>query len=128
MTSYDASKGDIEVPLNKFNKKFYDNHPADSVFYRGVGYSETTKKYYVVTNGFNVITCDPFQNFRESAPVGLATCKHEETNIVLPKRPEVEGTAMFYYRRELDTTRCLRRYLSIFDSKSYHPQDVFQLS
>ena len=96
LAAYDSSKGDIQVPVNKFDKRFYDNHPADSVSYRGAGYSREEQKYYVVTNGFNVITCDAKQTFRAGAPVGLATFKHEETNMVLPQRPEVEGSAMFY--------------------------------
>ena len=96
LKSYDSSTGDIEIPFDKFNKKSYDNHPADSISYRGVGYSEEEQKYYVVTNDFTVISCDLNQKLREDAPVGLATFKHQNTNIVLPKRPEVEGNAMFY--------------------------------
>ena len=96
LREYDAERGEVEVPYDKFNKKMYDNHPADSVSYRGVGYSEKEQKYYIVTNGFTIITCDANQTFRADAPVGLATVKHEETDIVLPKRPEVEGQAMFY--------------------------------
>ena len=101
LNSYDDSKGDIQIPLDKFNKKMYNNHPADSVSYRGVGYSEKEQKYYVVTTDFTVITCDPNQKLREGASVGLAIFKHENTNIVLPKRPEVEGSAM-YYNKDLN--------------------------
>ena len=96
LKSYDSSTGDIEIPFDKFNKKSYDNHPADSISYRGVGYSQEEQKYYIVTNDFTVISCDVNQKLREDAPVGLATFKHQNTSLVLPKRPEVEGNAMFY--------------------------------
>ena len=58
--------------------------------------NQKEQKYYIVTNGFTIITCDANQTFHADAPVGLAAVKHEETDIVLPKLPEVEGQAMFY--------------------------------
>ena len=57
LREYDELRGEVEVPYDKFNKKMYDNYPADSVSYRGVGYSEKEQKYYIVTNGFTIITC-----------------------------------------------------------------------
>ena len=96
LASYDASTGAVKVPNASFDKRFYDNHPADEVSYRGVGYSVEEQKYYIVTNGFTVISCDANQTFREDTPVGLCAFLHEETNIVLPHRPELERNAMFY--------------------------------
>lgn len=101
LISYDSSKGDIKIPLEKFDKNLYNNYPADAVSYRGAAYDRTADRYYIVTNGFNVITCDANQKISRNRPVGLATFKHEETNLVLPKRPEVNGTAM-YYNRDLN--------------------------
>ncbi|MBR2321908.1 MAG: sugar ABC transporter permease [Clostridia bacterium] len=97
LISYNASTGDIEVPYDKFEKELYNNYPADGVSYRGVGYFEEKQRYYMVTNDFTVITADANQTFRDDL-IGLVEFKHENTNIVLPKRPEVEGSAMFYNR------------------------------
>ena len=105
LNGYDSSKGDILVPLNKFDKTLYNNHPADSVSYRGVGYSKEEGKYYVVTNGKTIITCDANQKFSDR-PVGLATFKHTNTKIELPELPAVDGSAM-YYNKDLKTAYVL---------------------
>ena len=106
LTSYNHSTGEIQVPYDKFDYQLMDNHPADQVSYRGAGYSVAEDKYYIVTNGFNIITCDAKQQLwfgdpTQFAPIGLETFKHTETNIVLPQRPEVDGSAM-YYNKDLN--------------------------
>ena len=102
LVSYNASTGEITVAADKFDKTLYNNYnPDNSVNYCGVAYDEKADRYYVVTSDYTVITCDANQKISSGRPIGLATFKHEETNLVLPKRPEVEGHAM-YYDKELN--------------------------
>lgn len=96
LIAYNHGTGEVTISASEFDKSLYNNYPAKGVEYRGVAYVESEDKYYVVTNDFNMIVCDAAQELDLKKKAGAANFKHEDANIVLPKRPEVEGNALYY--------------------------------
>ena len=103
---YDGRTGVVKVKHSTFDYQAYNAFmPANSEIYRGAAYIANENKYYIVTGGGKIVTCDATnqevfgrKRFNEALTHGEADIATPDgsSNAQLPYMPTSLGSTFFY--------------------------------
>ena len=99
--SYDIESGKVEVDMDDFDPNKYNSYgTSEGVSYQGCAYSEKNNKYYIMTQGYEIISFDADQTWKNEKPA-REKVMHTNTGIILPERPSSKSNAI-YFDKELN--------------------------